>query len=208
MSFIPQCLVLDGGWRTLADAEDALRERMRELPIELACTHFVPGSRVVMTVTPAAGARDAGTWAVRDGQDQEPEIAALQVAAPEVAAPEVTAPEIAALLQQHMQRRSGRAVVFPGSEALIGRLSVAEVLARSAIDMVVLIGGGPAAPDDILDTQEHVRPEFVDGRLVLRTRPAAGGVLVPFEQPSPTPCCAAHADSGAAHADSGAAHAD
>lgn len=182
MSATPECLVLDGGWRTLADAEHALRERMRELRVELACTHFVPGSRVVVTATPA-GAQPAGTWAVPGDQDQEPDIAA---------------PEVTQLVLQHVHRQSGRAVVFPGSGALTGRLSVAEVLARSAIDTVVLIGGGPARPDDILDTQEHVRPEFVEGRLVLRARPAAGGVLVPFEQPNPTPCCAAHADSRAA----------
>jgi hypothetical protein len=70
---------------------------------------------------------------------------------------------------------------------------VREVLATSAIDDVVVIGGAPPSPHLRVDTQEFVRPHFVTGRLVLHTRPAASADLVPFEQPEQTPCCTDHA---------------
>ena len=40
--------------------------------------------------------------------------------------------------------------------------------------------------------QIHVHPQWQDGELVLTLMPAVGGVLVPFEVPDPTPCCADH----------------
>jgi hypothetical protein len=86
----------------------------------------------------------------------------------------------------------GRAVRFPGVEHLVGTLTVGEVLARSAIDRVEVLGGGTADPQTLLDTDDHVRPVWRDGELVLTTTPAAGGRLVPFERRNPTPCCAAH----------------
>ena len=86
----------------------------------------------------------------------------------------------------------GRAVRFDGVDALVGTLTVAEVLAVSAIDRVEILGGTPAGPSDVLDTQDFVRPQWRDGELVLTVMPAAGGRLVPFETRHPTPCCAAH----------------
>jgi hypothetical protein len=86
----------------------------------------------------------------------------------------------------------GRAVRFPGVERLVGTLTVGEVLARSAIDRVEVLGGGTADPQMLLDTDDHVRPVWHDGELVLTATPAAGGRLVPFERRNPTPCCAAH----------------
>jgi hypothetical protein len=86
----------------------------------------------------------------------------------------------------------GRAVIFPGSSSLTGRLTVEEVLSLSAIDRVEVLGSGAAAGSDILDTRDFVRPQYRDGKLVLTTTPAAGGVLVPFETRDPTPCCADH----------------
>ena len=86
----------------------------------------------------------------------------------------------------------GRAVRFAGVDALVGTLTVAEVLAGSAIDRVEVLGGAPAPPEAVLDTRDHVRPQWRDGELVLTVMPAAGGRLVPFETRDPTPCCAAH----------------
>ncbi|MEN8655094.1 hypothetical protein ABCR94_32040 [Streptomyces sp. 21So2-11] len=70
---------------------------------------------------------------------------------------------------------------------------MAELLARTAVDRVVQLGdpAGPA-PGALLDTRGHVRPEWRDGLFVLAVMPAAGGLLVPFEAPDPTPCCAGH----------------
>lgn len=86
----------------------------------------------------------------------------------------------------------GRAVLFPGAERLVGVLSVAEVLALSAIDRVEILGGGTAEETATLDTTGFVRPQWRDGELVLTAVPAAGDRLVPFEVRNPTPCCAEH----------------
>ncbi|MEU9734410.1 hypothetical protein [Streptomyces sp. NPDC048002] len=87
----------------------------------------------------------------------------------------------------------GRAVAFPGSAALTGTLTVAELLARSAIDRVTVLGAaGPPDATARLATREHVRPHWQSGTLVLTAMPAAAGTLVPFEVPEPTPCCADH----------------
>ena len=89
-----------------------------------------------------------------------------------------------------------RVFAFPGQEHLTGRMSVAELLMRSAIDDVVALGGVPVEPDAVIDTRDFVRPVVAGGRLVLRVRPYAGGGWAPFEVPDPTPCCADHAAQG------------
>ncbi|WP_305788771.1 hypothetical protein [Symbioplanes lichenis] len=88
---------------------------------------------------------------------------------------------------------SGRAVIYPGVDKLVGDLTVASVLALSAIDAIEVLGGGPADRDTTLQTNNFVRPVWRDGRLILTVMPAAGGKLVPFENRHPTPCCADHA---------------
>jgi hypothetical protein len=87
----------------------------------------------------------------------------------------------------------GRAVIYPGVFALTGTLTIAELLAASAIDRVTVLGAaGQPAPDTCLVTWSHVRPQWQDAELVLTAMPAVGGTLVPFEVPAPTPCCADH----------------
>jgi hypothetical protein len=88
---------------------------------------------------------------------------------------------------------AGRAVIYPGVSSLTGTLTIADVLARSAIDRVTVLGGpSRSAPDTRLVTWDHVRPQWQNGELVLTAMPAVGGTLVPFEVPAPTPCCADH----------------
>ncbi|MGE9807949.1 MULTISPECIES: hypothetical protein [unclassified Janibacter] len=82
----------------------------------------------------------------------------------------------------------GRAVVYPGSDALVGTVTVADVLA-TAVDDVVLLGGGEVAPDARLATRDFVRPRRAGGRWVLHVMPSVGGTLVPFEEPDPKRCC-------------------
>jgi hypothetical protein len=94
---------------------------------------------------------------------------------------------------QHAAGLGGRAVVFPGSDRLVGTLCVADVLAGSAVDRIVVLGGAPPRPDTLVETRDHVRPLWQDGLLTLVTTPAAGGRIAPFEVPNPTPCCADHA---------------
>ncbi|QER86681.1 hypothetical protein [Streptomyces tendae] len=74
-----------------------------------------------------------------------------------------------------------------------GTLSVAELLACSAIDRVTVLGSPlPPDPDARLVTRDHVRPQWQGDGLVLAATPALGDTLVPFEAPDPTPCCADH----------------
>lgn len=87
----------------------------------------------------------------------------------------------------------GRAVLYPGVAELTGTLTVGDVLARSAIDRVTVLGS-PSRPNPgaRLVTWDHVRPQWQHGELVLTAMPAVDGTLAPFEVPSPTPCCADH----------------
>jgi hypothetical protein len=98
-----------------------------------------------------------------------------------------------AAVDAQLTRSSGRAVVFPGSAELPGTVSVAQVLATTAIDRLRVLAADDADPDAVLVTRGHVRPRWVNGELLLDVQPAVGGTLVPFETPNPTPCCADHA---------------
>jgi hypothetical protein len=96
---------------------------------------------------------------------------------------------------EHIGRSGGRAVRYPGVEHLNGTVTLAELLAVSAIERVTVVGAPFAvAPDPRTPvvTQDHVRPEWREGRLTLALVPAVGGALAPFEVPNPTPCCADH----------------
>lgn len=99
----------------------------------------------------------------------------------------------AAAAVEHLSRNGGRAVVYPGSPALTGTVPVGEVLAYSAITRVTVIGGEPAADDDLLETRDHVRPEWHAGNLVLAVTSVHNGRLAPFEVPYPAPRRADHA---------------
>jgi hypothetical protein len=103
-----------------------------------------------------------------------------------------TAAELAGAAGAAAAGASGRAVRFPGVERLTGALTVSEILQRSSIARVEVLGGGPADPATVVETGDFVRPQFRNGELVLVTTPAAGGTLVPFETRNPTPCCASH----------------
>jgi hypothetical protein len=103
-----------------------------------------------------------------------------------------TAPELAGAATAAAGGSSGRAVRFPGVGRLTGALTVSEILQRSSIARVEVLGGGQADPATVVETGDFVRPQFRDGELVLVTTPAVGGTLVPFETRNPTPCCATH----------------
>jgi len=85
---------------------------------------------------------------------------------------------------------AGRAVRFPGSASVTGRVTVADLLAGTAIEQVVGIGVEPAGTD-VVDTGPNgfLRPRFSGGRLTLLVERAAGGVLQPFEIEDPHQCC-------------------
>jgi hypothetical protein len=84
---------------------------------------------------------------------------------------------------------SGRLVHFGGAAALTGCLTVDDVLAGSAVDEVVVVGGAPHTGSTVVDTRGFVRPRIERGRVRLLVQPAAGGVVVPFERANPHRCC-------------------
>lgn len=135
------------------------------------------------------------THLVRDADGGRPRVA-LPLAAGSEAAVEAARTRLAD--QGHQVKdgvwdRTGRAVLYPGAAALTGTLTVAELVSRSAIGRVQVLGMAEApGPATRLVTREFVRPQWKDGELVLAAMPAVGGTLVPFEVPDPTPCCADH----------------
>jgi hypothetical protein len=85
-----------------------------------------------------------------------------------------------------------RQVLFAGAEGLKGTIAVSAILAGSAIEQVVILGGLTAVPEMLVDTRDFIRPVWRDGVLTLITQFGRGGVLVPFEPPANRPCCADH----------------
>ncbi len=67
-------------------------------------------------------------------------------------------------------RMDGRYLSLPGLHSMRGQMSVAELLAGSQIDRVVDDNDDPLSDDDRVDTSNWVRPELVDGEIVLRVR--------------------------------------
>ena len=92
----------------------------------------------------------------------------------------------------HADRTGGRAVRFPGVEALVGSLTVAQVLAQSGIDRVVVMSLGDADPATTVRTRDHVRPVWRAGSLELMVEHAVDATLVPYEIPVPVSCCVDH----------------
>jgi hypothetical protein len=89
----------------------------------------------------------------------------------------------------HAERRGGRAVLFAGVEALVGTVTVADLVTHSAISRVKVLGGAEPDPATEIVTRDFVRPVWMDGELTLVATAAPRGRLAPFEFPNPTPCC-------------------
>ncbi|MGW1564263.1 hypothetical protein ACWCQ1_48655 [Streptomyces sp. NPDC002144] len=82
-------------------------------------------------------------------------------------------------------------------DRLTGTVTVADLLAWTAIDRLTIIGAATpqgAEPDPATPvlTRDHVQPEWRSRQLTLTLVPAAGGPLAPFGVPNPTPCRADH----------------
>lgn len=187
-------------------------------PSDAALAAVLPAGGAVAVSTPpgpaAAGARPAGqpdtgqpdTMGARlTGQSDagrpdagRPDAGRPDAGRPDIAQPDAGQPDTAgarlaaaAAAAAHAAGTAGRAVRFAGVELLTGTVPIADVLSRTAIDRVLVLGGGSAA-GAVLDTRDFVRPEWRDGRLTLLVLPAGPGRVAPFEVPDPTPCCAAH----------------
>jgi hypothetical protein len=165
---------LDLGHTTTVEAEHWLAD-LPPVPGLVACTHLVHHGRRRVVVTLAAP----------EGLDT---VALRYPAASQPAEGDGAA---RAAADDHAAGRAGRAVIYPGVERLVGVLSVADLLAGSAIRRVKLIGSADptVAPGTLVDTRDFVRPQWMDGELTLVATPAPAGRIAPFEVPNPTPCC-------------------
>lgn len=93
---------------------------------------------------------------------------------------------------EHLSRRSGRLAHYPGRAAIERRLSAAEVVAHSCVDVVEGLAGAVVEPDSPLDLTGFARPTWREGRCTLLVQRAVGGVLVPFEAREQQACCDNH----------------
>lgn len=89
-------------------------------------------------------------------------------------------------------RTSGRVVRFPGEDRLTGRLTVADALAASVVDQLMVLGGSPCPPTTVLDTLGHVRPRLDAGLVTLLVQPGPDGTVVPFDREQEHDCCQDH----------------
>ena len=160
----------DTRWSTTNEAELALLSTARK-DVVSACTHFATStSAVLVTVEVDGGVDVLGV----DGSGAD-------------------AADVDRVRSLHAGRRGGRLFVFPGCTDLVGTMTVGELRSISDVDEVVMIGQRELVRDEqVIDTQGYVRPELDEGVVRLLVRPAAGGLVIPFEQPNPTPCCADH----------------
>ncbi|ETK35190.1 hypothetical protein [Microbispora sp. ATCC PTA-5024] len=179
-------LGVDGGSRTVPEAERLLHAVAEALGLPddvVACTHFVRTGLPHVACSVAVpgpvdlGALPEGVSAALGDSRTGPEAEGAARAAAE-----------------HAGRLSGRVVLFPGRDALVGSLTVGDLLECSAVERVLVLAQ-PDPPDAaaVVNTRDHVRPVWRDGLMTLLTMPAAGGLLMPAEVPDPTPCCADHA---------------
>ncbi|MFI9581737.1 hypothetical protein ACIHCQ_07825 [Streptomyces sp. NPDC052236] len=184
---------VDVGCTGLPDADRLVRELAPSATV-FACTHLIRGGRPRIALSfalPSAQSGEAGAY------DAWRRITARQETGGAFGdrrhGPADLAAGAAQAAAEHTARTGGRVVLFPGSAALTGTVTVVELLTASGVDEVTALGApGPADPGRVIVTREHVRPEWRAGRLVLTVMPAVGGTLVPFEAPDPTPCCADH----------------
>jgi hypothetical protein len=190
---------VDTGAAGLREADHALRRLTDALggaPAGLvACTHLVrdPARQVTALSLALPGREDARRiWdrlpAALAGFGEDAGAAWDQA----VYGPQGPARAAALAAAEHAGRTGGRAVLYPGADALTGTLTVAQILAASAIDDVTVVGGPAAGPAVPVLTRGFVRPQWHAGRLTLALAPAPAGRLAPFEVPNPTPCCADH----------------
>lgn len=166
-------LALDLGHATVTDAEHWLAT-LPPVPGLVACTHLVHGENARVVVTLAApGPLDPATLPPPAQRHAAPADGAALAAA-----------------RSHAAGTAGRAVLYPGAQLLVGELTVADLLAHSAIERVKVLGG-VALPESgtLVDTRSFVRPQWMDGILTLVATAAPNGRIAPFEVPNPTPCC-------------------
>ncbi|MGQ4430659.1 MULTISPECIES: hypothetical protein [unclassified Streptomyces] len=183
---------VDAGTTTLREADHLIRDLSTTLalpPDTVACTHLIRtetrrGTAVSLAL-PEDGERLEDIWRHLTEMDLAAALGERSHGPAEAAA---------CAAAEHAARRSGRAVLYAGADRLTGTVMVADLLNSTAIDQLRVVGAPLTTPDPATPilTQDHVRPEWHEGRLILAVVPAVGNTLAPFEVPNPTPCCADH----------------
>jgi hypothetical protein len=182
---------LSAGHASVKEAEHWVHEIVSGLgpiPGLIACTHLVvePYRHVAVSVRVPDTLADLP--AVSAAAELSAVAAELSAGAAELSV------GAAAAAEEHRTGRAGRLVVYPGVDALVGVMTIGDLLTSSAIERVVVLGSARsiAAPGQEIDTRDWVRPQWIDGQVTLLAQPAIGDRLVPFEDPDPRPCCAEH----------------
>jgi hypothetical protein len=183
-------LGVDAGSGTLREADHLLFDLVRRFGLPEAvtgCTHLIRAGSPHIAVSlsiPAEARAAVDLAALPEG------VSAVLGAERRESTAELVDGATRAIAQHN---RTGRAVIFRGSSRLTGTITVRTILDESIIDRVAVLMGDDPTPDVLVDTRDHVRPEWQDGRLTLLTMPAGDGLIAPYEVPNPTPCCADHA---------------
>ncbi|MEV7996665.1 hypothetical protein AB0O67_33740, partial [Streptomyces sp. NPDC086077] len=136
-------LTVDAGLKDLRGADHLLQELAAELVLPdgtFGCTHLVRDERPRVALSFAVESEAALLSARRRLTAQGYEVT-------DGAPDEV-----------------GRAVLYPGAAGLTGTVTVAELLSRSAIARVTVLGTTePPDADTVVVTRDHVRPQWRGG---------------------------------------------
>jgi hypothetical protein len=185
-------LGVDAGSGSVREADHLLAELADGLGLPegfVGCTHLIRTSLPHVAVSLAVPAPPSTSGFFQVVREIVGDVGLALGSHP--AGPARLAEGAALAVSEHV--RSGRAVRFPGIERLTGRLTVRDILEGTAIDRVLVLMAKEPPLEALVDTRDHVRPEWRDGRLTLLTMPAGPGLFAPYEVPNPTPCCADHA---------------
>jgi hypothetical protein len=147
---------------------------------ELVCTHVdrsAAGARTGVSLRWAGAPADPSAF--RSALVRE--LAGPVLTADDPAGDDPASSPARTALREARTGTGGRAVRFPGSSQVSGRVSVAELLGATAVDAVVGVGV-PVTPADVVDTGSgFLRPQLEDARLVLLVERVVGGVFQPVE---------------------------
>lgn len=184
---------LDAGHDDLDDAERAGSALADALGcVDEVCTHVVRGPRPhyaaslripdgrwapegageLRAMAEGALVFESRDWAIEVGEAQARAGARSAVAA-------------------HAAGAAGRAIRFLGQAEMRGAVTVDQVLAASAIDRVQVLGAA-LVPGAVVETRDHLRPQYSAGSLTLVVTPLDGGRLQPFELEHAHQCCGGH----------------
>jgi hypothetical protein len=179
---------VDFGAATLAEADQVLSR----LPVPeeaISCTHLI--RRGTPHVACSLQLPITHVDAVLDVLVEQTDVHALGI----VGAGRETGPRdlvagAAIAAGQHAARAGGRAVIYPGVHRLTGNVTALSLVAMSEINRIIVLPERTSpAPETVVATRDHVRPEWTEGLLTLVTTPSGADCVTPFELPDPTPCC-------------------